>query len=179
MNQNKLTLNLLIFLFQISSISLQALPGDSNQPIEIEADFAELDDEQGETIYVGNVIVIQGSLRMTGEKLRIILDDKKDIKRAIMTGQPATFKQRPKIDEKEVEGESKTIEYKASEEFLYLIDNAKVVQGKRLAEGHRINYDIKNKIITIRSARADIFQRDLIKKESSQRVKIIIPSEES
>ena len=67
----------MIFLFQINSIQLQALPGDSNQPIEIEADFAELDDEQGETIYVGNVIVIQGSLRMTGEKLRIILDDKK------------------------------------------------------------------------------------------------------
>ena len=179
MNQNKLIIYFLIFLFQLNFILLQALPGDSNQPIEIEADFAELDDEQGETIYVGNVIVTQGSLRMTGEKLRIILDDKKDIQRAIMTGKPATFKQRPKIDEKEVEGESKIIEYKATKGFLYLIDSAKVIQGKRLAEGYRINYDINNKVITIRSSRANIFQRDLIKKERSQRVKIIIPAEES
>ena len=179
MNQNKLALILLVVLLQIKCMSLQALPGDSNQPIEIEADFAELDDVQGETIYVGNVIVIQGSLRMTGEKLRIVLDDKKNIQQAIMTGKPATFKQRPKIDEKEVEGESKIIEYKATKGFLYLIENAKVVQGKRLAEGHRINYDINNKVITIRSSRADIFQRDSIKKEGSQRVKIIIPVDES
>ena len=71
MNLNKPVL-FLIVLLHINCILLQALPGDSNEPIEIEADFAELDDEKGETIYVGNVVT-QGSLRMTGEKLRIIL----------------------------------------------------------------------------------------------------------
>lgn len=179
MNLNKPVLFFLIVLLHINCILLQALPGDSSEPIEIEADFAELDDEKGETIYVGNVIVTQGSLRMTGEKLRIILDEAKDIDRAIMTGKPATFRQRPQIDEAEVEGESKTIEYRATSGFLYLINSAKLVQGERFAEGHRINYDINNKIITIRSSRAGIFERDLIKKENSQRVKIIIPVEES
>ena len=76
MNLNKPVLFFLIVLLHINCILLQALPGDSNEPIEIEADFAELDDEKGETIYVGNVIVTQGSLRMTGEKLRIILENK-------------------------------------------------------------------------------------------------------
>jgi lipopolysaccharide export system protein LptA len=179
MNPDKPILFFLIVLLHINCSLLQALPGDSSKPIEIEADFAELDDEKGVTIYVGNVIVTQGSLRMTGEKLRIILDEAKDISRAIMSGDPATFKQRPQIDEEEVEGESKIIEYRATTDFLYLIDSAKLVQGERFAEGHRINYDINNKIITIRSSRAGIFQRDLIKKENSQRVKIIIPVEES
>ena len=159
---------------------MQALPGDTNEPIEIEADFAELDDEKGETIYVGNVIVTQGSLRMTGEKLRIILDEAKDIDRAIMTGRPTAFRQRPQIDEAEVEGESKTIEYKeAISGFLYLINSAKLVQGERFAEGHRINYDINNKNNYDQIIQSRHFQRDLIKKENSQRVKIIIPVEES
>ena len=158
---------------------ITALPGDTKKPIEIEADFAELDDEKGETIYVGNVIVTQGSLKMTGDKLTIILNEERDIEEAIMFGKPATFIQKPQIDEKEVEGESKIIEYNANEGFLYLINNAKVVQGKRLAQGYRINYDINKKIITLRSLRADLIKRNSVEKERSERVKIIIPAQDS
>ena len=47
----------------------RALSTDRDQPIEIEADFAELDDSRGVTMYKGNVIVTQGSLKLTGESL--------------------------------------------------------------------------------------------------------------
>lgn len=178
MSLNKINFLFLFFLLVAINFSVLALPGDTKQPIEIEADFAELDDEKGETIYVGNVIVTQGSLKMMGDKLRILLDKDREIEEAIMTGRPATFIQKPQIDQKDVEGESKIIEYKAREGFLYLIDKAKVTQGKRLAQGFRINYDINKKTITIRSSRADIFEKDLVEKEQSQRVKIIIPADE-
>ena len=179
MNLNSLFLLSILFVLELVLLPVSALPGDSEKPIEIEADFAELNDDKGETIYIGNVIVTQGSLIMTGDKLRIILNQDRDIDEAVMLGKPATFRQKPQLDEEEVEGESKIIEYKANKGFLYLINNAKVTQGKRLAQGYRINYDINKKIITLRSSRADLFRRDSVEKELSERVKIIIPAEDS
>ena len=56
-----------------------ALATDSEQPIEIQADFAELDDQEGKTIYVGNVVVIQGSIKMTGDKLKVNFSEERDL----------------------------------------------------------------------------------------------------
>jgi len=151
-----------------------ALSSDSEQPIEIEADFAELDDEEGTTVYVGNVVVVQGSIRMTGDRLRVNFTPEKDLKEAFLDGRPATFKQTPDKDE-DVNGEALKIEYHALENILNLIDKAKVTQGGRLFEGHRINYDTAKSIITARSARADQARKDEIPKEGSGRVRIVIP----
>lgn len=152
-----------------------ALSTDSQQPIEIEADFAELDDESGTTVYVGNVVVIQGSIRMTGDRLRVNFTPEKDLKDAYLEGKLATFKQTPDKGE-DVNGEAIEIEYHAQDFMLHLIQKAKVTQGERLFQGHRINYDTKKSIITARSARAGQANKDEIPKEGSGRVKIIIPA---
>ena len=151
-----------------------ALATDSQKPIEIEADFAELDDEEGTTVYIGNVVVIQGSIRMTGDRLRVNFTEEKDLKEAFLEGRPATFKQTPDNDE-DVEGEALLIEYHALESLLNLIEKAKVTQGERLFEGHRINYDTDKSIITARSSRAGKADKDEQAKEGSGRVRIIIP----
>ena len=46
-----------------------ALSTDSNQPIRVQADSAELDDGKGVATYRGNVVITQGSLRVTGTSL--------------------------------------------------------------------------------------------------------------
>ncbi len=152
-----------------------ALSTDSEQPIEIEADFAELDDESGTTVYVGNVVVIQGSIRMTGDRLRVNFTPEKDLKDAYLEGKLATFKQSPDKAE-DVNGEALEIEYHAMDSMLFLIQKAKVTQGERLFQGHRINYDTKKSIITARSARAGEANKDEIPKAGSERVRIIIPA---
>ena len=43
------------------------LASDKDQPIEVEADSAELDDAKKISIYRGNVVVTQGTIRMTGD----------------------------------------------------------------------------------------------------------------
>jgi len=151
-----------------------ALSTDPEQPIEIEADFAELDDTEGTTIYLGNVVVVQGSIRMTGDRLRVNFTPEKDLKEAFLDGRPATFKQTPDNDE-DVEGEALKIEYHALDSRLHLIEKAKVTQGQRLFQGHRINYDTKRSIITARSARAGRADKDEVPKDGSGRVRIIIP----
>ncbi len=152
-----------------------ALSTDSEQPIEIEADFAELDDESGTTVYVGNVVVIQGSIRMTGDRLRVNFTPERDLKEAYLEGKLATFKQSPDKAE-DVNGEALEIEYHAMDSILFLIQKAKVTQGERLFQGHRINYDTKKGIITARSARAGEANKDEIPKAGSERVRIIIPA---
>ena len=169
--KNGLAIILLVF---VCSRCL-ALSTDSQQPIEIEADFAELDDEEGTTVYVGNVIVIQGSIRMTGNRLRVNFTEDRDLKDAYLEGQPATFKQTPDNSPDDIEGEALLIEYHALKNFLYLIEKAKVTQGERLFAGHRINYDTAKSIITARSSRAGSADKDDIPKTTSGRVRIIIP----
>jgi len=144
------------------------LSTDSEQPIEIEADFAELDDEEGTTVYIGNVVVVQGSIRMTGDRLRVNFTETRDLKDAYLEGRLATFKQTPDAGE-DMEGEAVMIEYHALENMIYLIEKAKVTQG------HRINYDTERSIVTVRSARAT--SPDMVDqpKETSGRVRIIIP----
>lgn len=53
------------------------LSSDPDQPIEVEADSAELDDKERIAVYQGNVVVIQGSIRLTGMDY--------DTKRSILT----------------------------------------------------------------------------------------------
>lgn len=165
---------LFLILLSLFPAGAFALSTDFEQPIEIEADFAELDDEEGTTIYIGNVIVIQGSIRMTGDRLRVNFTPERELKDAYMEGKLATFKQTPDKGE-DVEGEAITIEYHALENMLYLIEKAKVTQGQRLTQGHRINYDTERSIVTVRSSRAGQAEPGTTPKAGSGRVRIIIP----
>ncbi|MGB1879223.1 MAG: lipopolysaccharide transport periplasmic protein LptA [Gammaproteobacteria bacterium] len=154
---------------------VKALSTDFEQAIEIEADFAELDDEEGTTVYIGNVVVVQGSIRMTGDRLRVNFTPERDLKDAYMEGRLATFRQTPNEGDEDVEGEGLMIEYHAQENMIYVIGRAKVTQGERLTQGHRINYDTARSIVTVRSSRAASANKDEQKKEQSGRVRIIIP----
>jgi len=174
MRRSVLPIMMAAALLAVPGAALFALSSDVEQPIEIEADFAELDDAEGTTVYIGNVVVVQGSIRMTGDRLRVNFTEAKDLKEAYLDGRPATFKQTPDRDE-DVEGEALQIEYHALQSRIELIEKAKVTQGQRLFEGHRINYDTKQSIITARSARAGLADKDDQAKATSGRVRIIIP----
>ena len=161
----------LLFVFPSCALSLST---DYDQPIEIESDFAELDDVEGTTVYVGNVIVVQGSIRMTGDRLRVNFTEQRNLKEAFLDGKLATFKQTPDIGE-DIEGEALLVEYHALENALFLIGKARVKQGERLTQGHRINYDTEHSIVTVRSARAGGAEKDDLPGSESGRVRIIIP----
>jgi lipopolysaccharide export system protein LptA len=175
LRQSLLGLALLMLAAGLAGGRCFALSTDSEQPIEIEADFAELDDVEGTTVYIGNVIVVQGSIRMTGDRLRVNFTPERDLKDVFLEGRLATFKQTPNDLQEDVEGEAILIEYHALENMLYLIEKAKVTQGERLTQGHRINYDTERSIVTVRSSRAGKPDVDDQPKEGSGRVRIIIP----
>lgn len=151
-----------------------ALATDVDQPIEIEADFAELDDAAGRTTYTGNVVVVQGSVRMTGDKLIANFDENRQLVDVYLEGKPAHFKQTPDGGKQDIEGEGLQIEYHQRKSLLYLIDQARLTQGDRLFQGYRINYDTRRSIITGRGT-ATAAKEGAPASQRPGRVKVVIP----
>ena len=158
------------------AVDAAALVTDSEQPIEIQADFAELDDQEGKTIYVGNVVVTQGSIKMTGDKLKVNFSEARDLEDIFIEGRPAYFKQTRDSGD-DVEGEGLLIEYHAQKNLLHLIEKAKLTQGDRIFTGNRINYDTEKSLITARAAPKP--PPGAVKPAPRQRVRIIIPAKKS
>lgn len=157
----------------VFSAKVLALSTDSQQPLEIEADFAVIDDQDGRTIYRGNVIVTQGSIRMTGDEMKLIFTPDRELQDIFLKGRPAYFKQTPDGNKPDIEGEGLTIEYHQKKELLILIERARLTQGGRLAEGHRINYDTGKSIMTMRSVPKEKIPGK--SKPKKRRVRVIIP----
>lgn len=119
-----------------------ALATDRDQPLELEADEAELDNSTGVSTYTGNVIVTQGSMRLEADKLVVHAEDG-DVQSMEATGQPAYFRQRPEGEDKDVEGGGLQIDYRAADSKVILTGDAWVNQGKDELRGARIEYDIE------------------------------------
>ncbi len=173
LNANNLRWVGAVFLLAATT-SVWALSTDSQQPVEITADFAELDDESGRTTYLGNVVVVQGSIRMTGDRLRASFDVERQLEDVFVDGKSAFFKQTPDGGKEDIEGYALEIEYHAKKDQLVLIKDARLTQGARLFEGYRINYDTKRSIITGRGAPAT-GGTDAAKNAAAGRIKVIIP----
>ncbi len=123
-----------------------ALEGDSDQPITIDSNSATYDDKLGTSIYEGNVVAIQGSMRMEADKLVVYIVDGA-INKLVATGNPAKFKQLPEEGKEEVRGRSLIGEYYPDKALLVLIKQAVVWQGTNQSSSELILYDSKNSVI--------------------------------
>lgn len=141
----KLLAALPIFLLASSANTTFALPNDSQQAAVISANSLESDIKKGINIYTGNVVIVQGSLRIAAERVEIFTNKDNEIERILATskGSLSQFQQRPSIDKPLVKATSKTIDYKAKKNLIHLIDQAVFEQvGATKLTGDKINYDI-------------------------------------
>ncbi len=129
-----------------------ALPTDREQPIEIEADHAQLDDKQGVTQYKGKAILTQGTLRIEGDIITFYYDEDKQLIKAIAEGNLATYKQIHKQGDEPVRARALKMEYLAKDQKIYLIGKGHVWQAGDEFSGSRIDYDITNNIVNANSA---------------------------
>lgn len=118
-----------------------ALSTDKDQAIEVEADSAELDDIKNVSIYRGNVIVVQGSIRMTGEIMTVYQTNDDELDHIIMEGHPATYRQLPEESQIYDQAEALRMEYHELKNFVILINDAVVTQEGLRFSGDRIEYD--------------------------------------
>lgn len=175
-NLDVLNKYLLTILLLLSPFAVQALSTDKQQDIEIEADSADLDDIKGVSVYRGNVIVIQGSIRMTGDVMTVHFDDNGDMELVIMDGRPATYKQLPDDSQVYDEAEALRMEYYSLKDYVILINEALVTQEGLKFSGDRIEYDTVKSQVKAKTVKQTIDKNDgeAKKKKSGERVKIVI-----
>lgn len=135
----------------LSTPAALALESDNSQPATIEADEVEFDFRNGTRTYKGDVVVVQGTLRITGDKLVVKYGEQEDqIETATSWGNPATFKQRPEGKTEDVYGEGNEIILDEIEDTLTLIENAVMTQAGNTARGKTIVYDITTDKMTVK-----------------------------
>ncbi|MFT5691918.1 MAG: lipopolysaccharide export system protein LptA [Oceanicoccus sp.] len=123
---------------------LSALPDDRQQPIKIDSDkFVQKTLKSGgEKIeYIGNVLVVQGTLQITGERVTVFRKDS-SITKIVATGNPAQFQQQPTLDKDPIRALANNIQYILKNDALLLAGNAKIFQQGSVISSDKINYNI-------------------------------------
>lgn len=123
-----------------------ALESDADQPVYIDSNTATYNDKTGTSIYTGNVETTQGSLYITSNKL-VVYMKAGEVNKMVFTGEPAKFKQLPRVGAEEIHGEGLTGEYYPDDNKLILIEKAVVSQGASKSASRLIVYDSKNSLI--------------------------------
>ena len=123
-----------------------ALSTDQDQPLNIEADSAEIDERKAISIYTGNVEMQQGSTRLWADRVTVYHKQRK-AERIIAVGKPARYRQLMDNNKGEVKAKALRMEYLVKSEELYLFDQAVVDQGKDRFASDRITYDRKRELV--------------------------------
>ncbi|MCG8428657.1 MAG: lipopolysaccharide transport periplasmic protein LptA [Chromatiales bacterium] len=133
-------------LFLLCSQPLLALESDKDQPINIEADSVEIDDAKKRSIYKGNVILTQGSIRITADSVAITQKNG-TADHVLATGNPVTFRQKGEKAAENINAEAKKAEYQAKDDTLILQGSAELIQGKDVFKSDRIVYDRTKSVV--------------------------------
>jgi lipopolysaccharide export system protein LptA len=118
-----------------------ALKDDEQQPMLIEADQVELDEAKSTSIYIGNVQVDQGSMRLLADHVTVVHRPDRRVKTILAIGVPVKYKQLLDGDQGEVHAFAKRMDFDADKNELTLIDDALLIQGEDRISSNRIVYD--------------------------------------
>lgn len=150
MNPPRAKLGLAVMLALTPSLTV-ALPEDRTQPIHLEASRGQLDQKTGVSVYEGNVVITQGSMRLTADTVTIYLKDN-NFQRMEATGAPVNLRYRPTADKPELQGASPRVEYDVVGAKVIMSGGARLTQGQDTFTGERVEYDLKGDVVRARSA---------------------------
>ncbi|UCD70398.1 MAG: lipopolysaccharide transport periplasmic protein LptA [Betaproteobacteria bacterium] len=120
----------------------QAELADRDKPVNIEADQVEIDDQKKEAVFVGGVVLTQGTLMLKAERI-VVNQDKSGFQSGVAygrPGKPAYFRQKREGYEDYIEGEAERLEYHGQQEKVELFINAKLTRGGDEVRGNYISY---------------------------------------
>lgn len=125
-----------------------ALSTDKQQPAYIQSDTAILNHKTKTCIYSGHVQLTQGSTVITADTLTTHSDAQNQLELVTAIGKYATYSTLPDNNPQKLVASALTINYYPKKAQVELIGEAKATQGNDSFAGPRINYDIKQQIIT-------------------------------
>lgn len=132
-----------------------ALSTDRDQPIFIEADSVEIDDAQGFSVYRGNVVYTQGTLRMEADTVHVFHTADRNISRLEAVGSPVRFRQRLDGHDEDLRGQALRVEYFAEPERMVLEREAHIWRLNTEFSGEFISYDPAREVVEAGPGRTD------------------------
>lgn len=147
-----------------------ALDSDRNKPLKIVADTAMIDEKTGMAVYTGSVVLIQGTLKIVADKLRIQTTEGK-VDKVMADGVPALFSQVPEPNQSEVIAKAKRIDYMVRDQQLLLKRQASIVQEDNIFRGEEILYEIQSQRLQAQGQTKDAKPGDI-----KRRVEMILPA---
>jgi len=120
-------------------LSVSAKTGDETKPIDVNADRSEYDSSAGIQRLIGNVEIIQGSMKISAEEIAIHLKDNR-LARIEGKGTPIRFEQQNDLNETIV-GEATSIDYNAADGTLILSGSARLSQPRQELNSSRIVFN--------------------------------------
>lgn len=126
---------------------LIALPSDNQALIHVQSQQFEMDYGKGVATYEGKVTATQGTRHLTGNKLTIHKNVNNKIDKITTYGEPATIHLKPKVNEKPVSGNAKSIIFTPLNNELVLLHKAHLQQSGNSFNGEKITYNTQTKLI--------------------------------
>ncbi|WP_049621653.1 lipopolysaccharide transport periplasmic protein LptA [Frateuria defendens] len=134
---------------------LAALPAlakqdDRNKPMNVENanSFNGFQKPNSISTLTGNVIITQGTLKLTGDLAKVYFDAEENISRIVVTGKPAHVQQ---LDDSNnlMQGDAATLDYDNINGIAVLTGNAVVKQqGRGEAHGDKLTYNTQTSEMT-------------------------------
>jgi lipopolysaccharide export system protein LptA len=149
-------MRILALLLAAASIALVAAPAraersDREKEIVVGADRLTADDANRTSTFEGGVVVTQGTMRITANKVTV-KEDAERHKFYVATGAPVTFRQkRDKVDEW-VEGFAERAEFDDRDDILKLFNHARVKSNQNEITGEFITYDMRKELAEVTGA---------------------------
>ena len=132
-----------------------ALESDREQPIKIQADAAIVDETNGSSVYKGNVIITQGTLKITANEVEIFTAADEVIQIIAMTDKDSEvlshYEQQINELMEMVVADAKKITYLIQEERLHLSGDAQLQKVQDLFTGQLLSYDLKRGVVNLNS----------------------------
>lgn len=130
--------------------NVYALDSDQDQPATLEADDFELDLRTGVRIYRGNVLFRQGSIRLECDELVTYFNDDDELDKAVCSGDPGKFKQRPENSEEDIIGKARVITLDQVAELVIMKSRADITQGGTRMTGRLLTYNLATEKVVVK-----------------------------
>lgn len=145
-----LWLMLTLAVFAGVSLSAYAERADRDQAVNVEADSVEIDDQKKKAVFLGNVVLSQGTLMLKAERIVVTQGDS-GFQSGIAYGKPAYFRQKREGYDDFIEGEAERLEYSVEAEKIELFTNAKLKRGSDEVRGAYISYSALTEFFEVNS----------------------------
>ncbi len=124
---------------------------DRDKEIQVLADRLTADDARKEAVYDGNVVVTQGTMRITSSRI-VVREDPQGFRTYVATGSPVTFRQKRDLVDEWIDGSAQRAEFDDRDEMLRLYGGARLKGPQGELAGDFISYDRAKDFFEVRGA---------------------------